>query len=303
MPIIKLLLSGKNDFRIRQLEFLCANDYSGFDHGGNEFSLAAWLARAKMNCTAEVITKILGGQITTYKEACDINPLFSFRAYNQVNYALKDVKSRQRRDEQMAHVQPFRHLDQTWNHLGGKQRAVFQLITQFHNDKMVRRSTHKRYTGLILWSRANNLGKSSCMNTFCDIGRVYRHIHTDMKWQDTFDAGTEPDHAYCAYFIDAMQNMKSVSISLLETIEFQDVKIPQRYGKKTSYLLKGTPILITTNNSPTNLFGDLLTMIQERYMIANIDGVPLFPLINYMRTVHGLPQYEAPVEHPVANIN
>ena len=59
------------------------------------------------------------------------------------------------------------------------------------------------------------------MNTFCDIGRVYRHIHTEMMWQDTFDAGTEPDHAYCAYFIDAMQNMKSVSISLLETIDFQ----------------------------------------------------------------------------------
>ena len=39
-------------------------------------------------------------------------------------------------------------------------------------------------------------------------------------------------------------------------------------------------------------------------MIANIDGVPLFPLINYMRIVHGLPQYEAPAEqHPVANIN
>ena len=94
------------------------------------------------------------------------------------------------------------------------------------------------------------------MNTFCDIGRVYRHIHTDMKWQDTFDTGTEPDHAYCAYFIDAMQNMKSISISLLETIDFQDVKIPQRYGKKTSYLLKGTPILITTNNSPINLVGD-----------------------------------------------
>ena len=79
-----------------------------------------------------------------------------------------------------------------------------------------------------------------------------------MKWQDTFDAGTEPDHAYCAYFIDAMQNMKSVSISLLETIEFQDVKIPQRYWKKTSYLFEGTPILITSNNSPTILFGDLL---------------------------------------------
>ena len=70
MPIIGLPLSGKNDFRIRQLEFLCANDYYGFDHGGNEFSLAAWLARAKMKCTAEVITKILDGQITTYKEKC-----------------------------------------------------------------------------------------------------------------------------------------------------------------------------------------------------------------------------------------
>ena len=303
MPIIGLPLSGKNDFRIRQLEFLCENDYYGLDHGGNEFSLAAWLARAKKKYSAEVITKILDGQITTYKEACNINPLFSFRAYNQIIYALKDVKARHRRDEQMAHVQPFRHLDQTWNHLGGKQRAVFQLITQFHNDKMVRRSTHKRYTGLILWSRANNLGKSSCMNTFCDIGRVYRHIHTDMKWQDTFDAGTEPEHAYCAYFIDELQNLHSVSLSLLEMIGFEDVKIPQRYGKKQSHLPKGTPILITSNNFPNVLFGDHLAMIQERYMIANIDGVPLFPLINYMRTVHGLPQYEAPVEHPVANIN
>ena len=89
------------------VEHPCANDYTGFDHGGNEFSLAAWLARAKSTCTAEVITKILRGQITTYKESCDINPLFSFRAYNQVNHALKAVESRKRRDEQMAHVQPF----------------------------------------------------------------------------------------------------------------------------------------------------------------------------------------------------
>ena len=180
MPLIGLPISGKKDFRIRHLGNFCANDYSGFDHGGNEFSLEAWLARAKRNCTAEVITEILAGRITSYKEACDINPLFSLRAYNQVNYALKDVNTRQRRDEQMAHVQPFRHLDQSWNHLGGKQRAVFQLVTQFHNDKMVRRYTHKRYNGF--WSRANNLAKSSCMNTFCDIGRVYRHTHTDMKW-------------------------------------------------------------------------------------------------------------------------
>ena len=92
------------------------------------------------------------------------------------------------------------------------------------------------------------------MNTFCDIGRVYRHIHTDMKWQVTFDAGTEPEHAYCAYFIDAIQDLSSVSISLLEMIDFQDVKIPQRYGKKHSHLPKGIPILITSNKSPYNLF-------------------------------------------------
>ena len=70
------------------------------------------------------------------------------------------------------------------------------------------------------------------MNTFCDIGRVYRHIHTDMKWQDTSDSGTEPEHAYRAYFIDAMQNSRCVSICLLETIDFQDVKIPQPTGGK-----------------------------------------------------------------------
>ena len=161
MPLIEDPISGKKDFRIRQLENLSANDYSCFDHGGNGFLLAAWLARAKKNCTAEVITEVLAGRITSYKEACDLNPLFSYCAYNQVAYALKAVNTRQRRDEQMAHVQPFRHLDQSWKHLCRKQRAVFQLFTQFDNSKMVRRSTHKRYNGLIWWSRANNLGKSS----------------------------------------------------------------------------------------------------------------------------------------------
>ena len=86
-----------------------------------------------MKCSAEVITEILAGRITTYKGACDRNPLFTFRAYNQVDYALKVVNTRQRRDEQMAHVQPFRHLDQSWNLLGGNKRGVFQLVTQFHN--------------------------------------------------------------------------------------------------------------------------------------------------------------------------
>ena len=33
-------------------------DYLGFDHGGNEFLLEAWLARAKKNRIAEVITQI-----------------------------------------------------------------------------------------------------------------------------------------------------------------------------------------------------------------------------------------------------
>ena len=148
MPLIGLPISGKKDFRIRQLENLCANDYSGFDHGGNEFFLAGLLARAKKNCIEEVITEILAGRITSYKEACDLNPLFTFRAYNQVDNALKAVNTRQRRDEQMAHLQPFRHLDQSWNHLGGKHRAVFQLVTQFHNDKTDRRSTHKRYNAI-----------------------------------------------------------------------------------------------------------------------------------------------------------
>ena len=59
---------------------------------------------------------------------------------------------------------------------------------------------------------------------------------------------------------------------------------------------------MTSNNSPSNLVGDHLAMIQERFMIANIDDVPLFSIINYIRTVHGLPEYEAPAEHPVANI-
>ena len=74
MRLIGLPISGKKDFRIRQLENLCANNYSGFDHGGNEFFLAAWLARAKKNCIAEVITEILAGRITSYREACDLTP-------------------------------------------------------------------------------------------------------------------------------------------------------------------------------------------------------------------------------------
>ena len=74
MPLIGLLISGKKDFRIRQLENLCANDYSGFDHGGNEFFLAAWLARAKKNCIAEVITEIFAGRITPTGRLVTLTP-------------------------------------------------------------------------------------------------------------------------------------------------------------------------------------------------------------------------------------
>ena len=41
MPLIGLPISAKKDFRIRHLEDFCANDYSGFDQGGNEFLLSA----------------------------------------------------------------------------------------------------------------------------------------------------------------------------------------------------------------------------------------------------------------------
>lgn len=122
----------------------------------------------------------------------------AFTTLQSGRVCIQRLNTRQQREEQVAHVQPFQLLDHNWNHLQGKQRDVYRLGTQFHNDKLVRRSPHKRYSGLMLWSPTRNLGKSSYMNMCCDIGRVYRHTHSDIKWQDTFDTGTEPEHAYFA---------------------------------------------------------------------------------------------------------
>ena len=51
MPLIGLSPCNK-DLRVRHL-----------DHGGNEFSLAAWLARAMKSCSAQVVTEIIAGRI------------------------------------------------------------------------------------------------------------------------------------------------------------------------------------------------------------------------------------------------
>ena len=103
------------------------------------------------------------------------------------------------------------------------------------------------------------------------------------------------------YYIDALKNTRSVSLSIW------DHRI---WGRQDSATLweetitssKRHPNFYYVNMSPYDLFGVYWTMIQERFMIANVNGVPLFPFINYIRTVHELLVYETPVEHPVANI-
>ena len=58
-------------------------------------------------------------------------------------------------------------------------------------------------------------------------------------------------------------------------------------------LKKGTPFIIMSNRSPSELFGNQSVILTARCMVVNMKGTPIYPCIDHMRETHNLPSFVA----------
>ena len=130
----------------------------------------------------------------------------------------------------------FRELNTQWPGEEGIRLAVLQRLTQFWNVKLFGQSHQKNFTGLYIWSRSSNLGKSALINTIAEIAYTFRHCTTDNGWQETFGYTIDHQMMYQAYLVDGLQFGKDCDYNI-ELISNQDVKIKRRYTWQT-YMLK-----------------------------------------------------------------
>ena len=77
----------------------------------------------------------------------------------------------------------------------------------------------------------------------------------------------------------------------MENIATRDVQIKRR-SSISGTLFAGTPVIVTANGSPNDIFGERKGFIlRGRFMVINATGVHLFDLINIIRRLHELPAY------------
>ena len=140
------------------------------------------------------------------------------------------------------------------------------------------------------------------MKTLAEISRMYFHKYGDNKWQDDFDTNGDIEFKYHGYVFDGLQAAHHFNLTLAENICDSSVKVGRRFGGD-AYLPQRTSLLVTSNMSPQIMFTPLaFTMINERFTIVNLQNTHLFDLINYIRQIHQLPPYVAPVHQPPPNM-
>ena len=88
--------------------------------------------------------------------------------------------------------------------------------------------------------------------------------------------------------MDGINDSQSFDFSVLENICDEDVFMKRR-NATPGKLLKGTPFLITSNLTPTELFGQVAgDNLTARSMIIDLSDVVLFPIIDNIIEVHNL---------------
>ena len=88
---------------------------------------------------------------------------------------LLETQVKARRIEEIFGKQQFQTLTENWHGKNGRERQVYTTITDFLNQKFVNNNTHKRYTGLWIFSRLNSLGKTALLRTLAEIVRIFFH--------------------------------------------------------------------------------------------------------------------------------
>ena len=147
-----------------------------------------------------MVVAIRDGHCTSFAEAVQLWPISAFKNHRAIKNLLLDTQVKARRVEEIFGNQPFQTLTENWHGKNGRERQVYTTITDFLNQKFVNHNTHKRYTGLWIFSRLNSLGKTALLKTLAEIGRIVfiklgtATSRTILILRPTRSSGTWPMH-------------------------------------------------------------------------------------------------------------
>ena len=122
-----------------------------------------------------MVVAIRDGHCASFAEAVQLWPICAFKHHRAVKTLLLETQIKARRIEEISGKQQFQTLTENWHGKNGRERQVYTTITDFLNQKFVNNNTHKRYTGLWIFSRLNSLGKTALLKTLAEIGRIFSH--------------------------------------------------------------------------------------------------------------------------------
>ena len=298
-PLMTSPLRGRRDYLTDLFRKFVSEPYRAIDRHGNNYNLDSFIGVCGDARQQEMMVKIRLGQITTYDEVWTLYPRNVKKYYRSILYHLEIADEERLRRAAVQRVIGFRELNYQWRGEEGIRLAVLQRLTQFWNVKLFGLSQQKDFTGLYLWSRSSNLGKSALVNTIAEIAYTYKHCTTDNGWQDNFGYTKDHHMMYQVYFVDGIQSGKDFDYNIMELISTQNVKIKRRY-KNAGILRQYTPIILTSNIAPGILYPNTLVSLSERMMFINCEGCELFRFINRVRDVHGLPMFN---EHVVQRMD
>ena len=298
-PLMTSPLRGKSDYFTHLFRKFVSEPYRAIDRNGNNYSVESLIGMRGDARQQELMVKIRLGQITTYDEVWTLYPRNVKTHYRSIIYHLEIADEERLRRAAVQRAIGFRELNNQWLGEAGIRLAVLQRLTQFWNVKLFGQSQQKNFTGLYLWSRSSNLGKSALVNTIEEIAYTYKHCTTDNGWQDNFGYTKDQHMMYQAYLVDGIQSGKDFDYNIIELISNHNVKIKRRY-KNAGILRQYTPIILTSNIAPNILYPNTLISLSERMMFINCEGCELFRFINRVRDTHGLPMFN---EHIVQRMD
>ena len=128
-----------------------------------------------------MVVAIRDGHCTSFAEAVRLWPISAFKNHGAIKNLLLETRGKVRRLEEIFGNQQFQTLTENWHGKNGRERQVYTTITDFLNQKFVNNNTHKRYTGLWIFSRLNSLGKTALLRTLAEIGRIFFNQVGDSK--------------------------------------------------------------------------------------------------------------------------
>ena len=121
-----------------------------------------------------MVVAIRDGHCASFAEAVQLWPISAFKHHRAIKTLLLETQVKARRIEEILGKQQFQTLTENWHGKNGRERQVYATITDFLNQKFVNHNTHKRYTGLWIFSRLNSLGKTALLKTLA-VGRIFFH--------------------------------------------------------------------------------------------------------------------------------